>query len=129
MKKATEGGIMAAQEQAIRTRSIGRCIDKKNIPPLCRLCGERGETVAHCLNARSFVKHSTRNGVMTELPRLFIGSFAKLMTWNTWKSGMIMIQRRQQKKENIKILWDMKIQTDKILEHSRRGRKWTSTRN
>ena len=45
-KKATEGTIMAAQEQAIRTRSIRHCIDKENISPLCRLCGGRDETVA-----------------------------------------------------------------------------------
>ena len=47
LKKATEGTIMSAQEQAIRTRSIRHCIDKENISPLCRLCGERDETVAH----------------------------------------------------------------------------------
>ena len=47
LKKAAEGNIMAAQEQAIRTRSIRHCIDKENISPFCRLCGERDETVAH----------------------------------------------------------------------------------
>ena len=41
---------MAAQEQAIRTRSIRHCIYKENISPLCRLCGERDETVAHLVS-------------------------------------------------------------------------------
>ena len=41
MKKATERTIMAAQEQAIRTRFVRHCIEKENISPLCRLCGER----------------------------------------------------------------------------------------
>ena len=50
LKKATERTIMAAQEQAIRTRSIGYCIDKENISPLCRLCGERDETAAHLVS-------------------------------------------------------------------------------
>ena len=80
LKKATEGTIMAAQEQAIRTRSIRDCIEKENISPLCRLCGERDETVAHLVSeCKTFVRHSTRNGVMIELPRLFIG-YAKLIT-------------------------------------------------
>ena len=40
-KKATEGTTMAAYEKATRTRSIRHRIDKENISPLCRLCGER----------------------------------------------------------------------------------------
>ena len=50
LRKATEGTIMAAQEQAIRTRSIRHRIDNENISPLCRLCGERDETVAHLVS-------------------------------------------------------------------------------
>ena len=46
LKKTTEASIMASQEQAIRTRSIKHHIDKENISPLCRLCGERDKTVA-----------------------------------------------------------------------------------
>ena len=50
LKKATEGTLMAAQEQAIRTRSIKHHIDKENISPLCRICREREETVAHLIS-------------------------------------------------------------------------------
>ena len=39
LKKATEGTIMAAQEQATRTRSVRHSIDKESVSPLCRLCG------------------------------------------------------------------------------------------
>ena len=45
LKKATEGTIMAAQEQATRTRMTRHTIDKGNVSPLCRICGERNETV------------------------------------------------------------------------------------
>ena len=50
LKKATEGTLMAAQEQAIRTRSIKHHVDKENISPLCRICGEREETAAHLIS-------------------------------------------------------------------------------
>ena len=50
LKKATEGTIMTAQEQATRTRSIRHRIDKESVSPLCRLCGEREETVAHVVS-------------------------------------------------------------------------------
>ena len=50
LKPATEGTIMAAQEQALRTKSIKHHIDKTDNSPLCRMCGEREETVAHIVS-------------------------------------------------------------------------------
>ena len=47
LKKETEGLILAAQEQALRTNSIKHSIDKTSQTPLCRLCGESTETVWH----------------------------------------------------------------------------------
>jgi len=38
---------MAVQEQAIQTRSTQHYIDKTINSPLCRLCAEREETLAH----------------------------------------------------------------------------------
>ena len=38
LKKETEGMIMAAQDQALRTRYIQRAIDLTNISPECRKC-------------------------------------------------------------------------------------------
>ena len=46
LKKETEELIMAAQDQAIRTNWIRHNIDKEDISPSCRLCGERDETVS-----------------------------------------------------------------------------------
>ena len=47
LKKETEGLILAAQEQALRTNSIKYSIDKTSETPLCRLCGDATETVRH----------------------------------------------------------------------------------
>ena len=46
----TEGLIMAAQDQAIRTNWKRHNIDKENISPLCRLSGVRAETVSHIVS-------------------------------------------------------------------------------
>ena len=43
--KETEGLILAAQEQALRTNSIKHSVDKTSETPLCRLCGDCSETV------------------------------------------------------------------------------------
>ena len=50
LKKETEEMMMAAQEQALRTRNIRKVIDKEKISEICRMCGEREETVAHIVS-------------------------------------------------------------------------------
>ena len=50
LKKETEGLIMAAQDQAIRTNWIRHNIDKEVFSPSCRLCGERDETISHIVS-------------------------------------------------------------------------------
>ena len=45
----TEATICAAQEQALRTNYTKNKIDKTSENPLCRMCGERGETVQHII--------------------------------------------------------------------------------
>ena len=47
LKKETEGIIMAAQDQALRSNSIKRIIDKQNVSAKCKMCGEGDETVSH----------------------------------------------------------------------------------
>ena len=48
MTKATEGYVMAAQEQALRTIWVRAMIDgEADADPMCRLCGVRWETVTH----------------------------------------------------------------------------------
>ena len=47
MKIQTEATIFAAQEQALRTNYVKNRIDGTIDNPLCRMCGEKGETVQH----------------------------------------------------------------------------------
>ena len=42
--------IFSAQEQALRTNYIKFHIDKTIDSPLCRMCGERGESVYHLVS-------------------------------------------------------------------------------
>ena len=48
-KRETEGLIMAAQDQALRTNSIKYRIDMQTISVACRMCGEREESISHIL--------------------------------------------------------------------------------
>ena len=47
--------IMAAQDQALRTRYVRKVIDKENVEAKCRLGGEKDETVAHIVAERKML--------------------------------------------------------------------------
>ena len=50
LNKETEGTILAAQYQALRTNWIKSNVDNENISSKCRMCGEREETIAHIVS-------------------------------------------------------------------------------
>ena len=47
MKKEMEGLLTAAQDQSLCTNYINNKIDKLDVLPTCRMCGEREEIVSH----------------------------------------------------------------------------------
>ena len=50
LKKETEGMMMAAQDQAIRTRWVQKNIDKMDITESCRVCGDKEEFISHIVS-------------------------------------------------------------------------------
>ena len=95
-------------------------IDKEDISPICRLCGEREETLAHIVSecktlAQKQYKHWRHDKV------------AQVIHWDLCKRHNLghtekWYEHQPQpvtENENIKILWDMKIQTDKKLDHNK----------
>ena len=68
LKKETEGLILAAQEQALRTNSVKHSIDKTSETPISRVCGESTETVWHIVSGcrklvqKKYWKHHDKAG-------------------------------------------------------------------
>ena len=50
LKKTTEGLIIAAQDQSLRTNAVKAKIDKSQTDSKCRLCKETDETVTHIVS-------------------------------------------------------------------------------
>ena len=79
LKKETEDLILAAQDQAIRTRWIKKHIDKM-ISVNCRMCGERTETVAHIVSeCQQLAQNEYKNIDTIKLHLVYIGTRAKCM--------------------------------------------------
>ena len=123
LKKETEGLIMAAQDQAIRTNWIRHNIDKEDISPLCRLCGARAETVSHIVS-------ECKELAQTEYKKIRHDKVAAILHWQfcqkygfptTAKSYEHFIDKEMTVLENeeIKLLWDFSIQTEMKIEHNK----------
>ena len=120
LKKETEGLLTAAQDQALRTNSIKNRIDKEDVSPMCRLCGEREETVSH---------------IVAECEKL---AQREYKMWRHDKVGQVIHWKLCQKfntpckdkwydhdpegvieNDQVQVLWDFRIQTDHQIEHNR----------
>jgi hypothetical protein len=118
LKKETEGFIMAAQDQALRTNAIKAKIDKTANDSKCRLCKDKEETVDHLISACSKIAQTDYKERHNKV--------ASMLHWNLCKKYHLpaadkwwehKIEKVLQNNE-AKILWDFKIQTDKHLPHN-----------
>ena len=87
---------MAAQDQTIRTNAIKAWIDKTSSDSICWLCKVKEETIHHLVNSSRKIAqtdHKERHDKIDKVDKVL-------------------------QKEEVKILWDFKIHTDKHLAHN-----------
>ena len=119
LKVQTEATIFAAQEQALRTNYIKHKIDKTTDDPKCRMCGERGETVQH-------IVCECKKLAQREYKRRH-DNIAKFIHWKICeKYGLDRSEKWYEhcpegavEDEEVKLIWDMNIQCDNIIEARR----------
>ena len=116
LKGCTEALICSAQEQALRTNYIKFRIDKTIDSPLCRMCGNKNETVSHIVSECSMLaqrEYKRRHDNVARYVHWRLCEKYKLDRTNKWydhkPEGVV---------ENVdyKILWDAMIQCDKKIE-------------
>ena len=119
LKKETEGMIMAAQSQSLRTNAIKARIDKSREDAKCRMCNEKEETIHHIVSGCS-------NLAQKEYKRRH-DCVARALHWDILRQRGFKISDKgyQHQPESVveneqfKVLWDFTIQTD-IEIHARR---------
>ena len=119
LKTETEGMIMAAQDQALPTKWRKKNIEKQEGSALCRMCGQRDETVMHILSECSKLAQCDYKKRHDQV--------GKVIHWNLCKQNKIECSRNwydhrpQNVTENtkVKILWDFSIQTDHVISARR----------
>ena len=119
LKKETEGFILAAQNQALRTNSIKYSIDKTSETPLCRLCGNSAEAVRHIISGckrlaqREFKKRHNKVALLVQRESCRKYGIECTDKWYDHQPLAVAENR------NVRITWDMTVYTDNKLNHNR----------
>ena len=119
LKIETEGMILAAQEQALRTRYIQRTIDGADISSKCRKCNNKEETINHIVSECSALaqnQYKKRHDTV-----------AKAIHWSMCKKYQLDASDRWYEhqptpvieNEKAKLLWDFSIRTDRVIQAHR----------
>lgn len=66
-KKETEGLITATQDPALRTNVIKTSIEKQDVSPLCRLCGDKDATRNHLICECSKMDYPQRHNNVAKI--------------------------------------------------------------
>ena len=119
LKKETEGLILAAQEQALRTNSIKHSIDKTSETPLCRLCGDTSETVRHIISGCKKLaqgEYRKRHDKVALRVHWEICRKYGIECTDKWYDHQPLAVAENR---DVRITWDMTVYTDKKLNHNR----------
>ena len=119
LKVETEAFLYATQEQALRKNYIKHNIDKSIDSPLCRMCGKCAEIVQHIVSGCEILAQK-------EYKRRH-DNIAKKIHWDLCKRHEIEDQEKCYdhipdsvvENDNVKLLWDINIQCDKVIEARR----------
>ena len=119
LKKETEGLIMAAQTQSLRTNAVKAKIDKSTSDATCRVCNQAEETVDHIVSGCSKFaqkEYKRRHDCVARALHWDLCRMYDIQTAQKWyehqPEGVV-------EKENVKILWDFNIQTDNEIQARR----------
>ena len=108
----TEALIMAAQEQALNTRSIQAGIDHTIQDGRCRLCKQATESVQHivsgCSQLASKAYTERHNQVANIVHRAICNRYGLLQPTDWWE-----IPEKVVENDQAKVLWDFYLHTDK----------------
>ena len=124
LKKETEGFLIAAQDQALRTNVIKAKISKVTEDTKCRLCKEKDVTIDHlislCIKIAQTNYKEHHNKVASMLNWNLCKKYHLPAFENWWEHNVEKVLQN----EEVKILWDFKIQTDKHLGHNIPDIQW-----
>ena len=117
----TEALLCAAQEQAIRTIYVKHYIDKTSESPLCsyRLCGKKCESVQHLICGSEKLAQKEYKRRHDNVAKKVHWDFCKKNGLEHTEKWYEHVQEGVVENEEIKVLWDINVQCDNVIEARR----------
>ena len=114
----TEGFLLAAQDQALRTRALQN-VFSPSFSPRCRLCNSQGETVEHLVSGCTQLagtQYKTRHdNVAKYLHWLLCGKYDIQREHYWWRHSPYSVVENN----SVKLLWDFNIFVDHVISARR----------
>ena len=119
LRAETEGFVLAAQDQSLKTKNYVAKIMKASNDPNCRYCGAHQETIDHLLAGCPTL---AKNEYLIRHNKV-----AQYVHWQTCKGYGIAVKGSWYdhetpsviENERVKILWDFSVQTDRTIKANR----------
>ena len=108
--------MFAAQEQTLRINYTTNKIDKTSENPLCRMCGERGETVQHIIcecKKLAQREYKRRHDTVAKLVHWKLCEKHNLEGKEKWYEHYL---EKVVEDGDVKLILDMNIQCDNVME-------------
>ena len=121
LKRGIEALVTATQKQEIGTNYINRNIDKTRDSPMCRVCAKRGETISNIIFECSSLAQKEYKRRHDNVARQVHWEICKKYNlprtekWYNHKPDGVITH------EDIKLLWDLNINSDYEIGHKRPG--------
>ena len=116
LKVGTEALICAAQEQSIRTNYVKYHIDKTAENPLCRLCGQKGESVQHIVSACGKLAQKEYKRRHDNVARKIHWDICKKRGLECSEKWYEHAPEGVVENDDVKLLWDVNIQCDNVIK-------------
>ncbi len=119
LKKETEGLLIAAQDQALRTNYVKHKIDKDPSSPLCRMCHQKPETIDHVTSCCPKLAQSEYKARHDKVAAAVHWSMCKKYKFDHQDRWYEHRAEKVLEDQDTKLLWDFHVQTDHVIEHCR----------
>ena len=117
LKKETEGLITAAQDQALWPNAVKASIEGADVSPMCRMCGEREETVFHLACECCKMAQTDYKGRQDKLARVIHPDLCRERGIAVKEKWWEHVPEKVLETDDVKVLWDFNIQTDCVMGH------------
>ena len=112
LKRERESLIVAAQNQSIRTNLVKAKIDKSHGDSLCRVCRNVDESIDHIVSGCSKLaqkEYKRRDDNVEKIVQRKLARTCNFEAGDKWPESVL-------ENKDYKILWDVSIQTDHVIE-------------